>query len=464
MFNVAQAGTGTSTGGSGNTAGACPASLSSSAQTVAGSGGSGNVPLSASASCSWVVASSASWLTISPAAGSGPATVGLQGGGEYGQKESERRHPGRKVDTHVHTAGRRLDFGAAATSAHDTADGAAVNSTAAQDTAATATATAAATTAPSTGGSGGSQLPGSTLTKWLTLGNAGVAVADLKVLSTGEICVTARTAGVRCSTNGGKTWVDESGGLNGADALFITDTPYGLLLVACQTGGGCATNGPGAGVYHRVGTAWQKTSITAKALGVVVRPDNSVFTVALDMASGQYAAYRSTNGQSFTKISTGVIFTGIGQRIGQAPNGDLWLGTEGNGVFRSTDGGLHWTVMAPFGNISALGFYGGSVFVALRDQIQRYDPATQAWTKSGNPIMPDYLDTTMSFTTMSTGLYATTKHTKHGVYRFDGLLWTPFLDVAPMTKAGVSVMGSSTTPQGELVVGMSDGAVLKAVP
>ncbi len=268
---------------------------------------------------------------------------------------------------------------------------------------------------------------------------------------------------MRCSTDGGKTWVSVNGGLTGVDAMFITDTPYGLLLTACRIGSGCAS-GSGTGIYRRGGGSWQPTSITAKTLGVVVRPDNSVVTVALDTASGQYAVYRSTNGQSFAKISTGIIFNGIGQRFAQAPNGDLWVGTESAGLLRSTDGGLHWTTLANYNNISAFGFFGGSVFAGLRDQIQRYDPATGAWTRSGAAFLPDYLDTTLSFTTMSTGLYAATKHVKHGVYRFDGLLWTPFLDVAPMTKTGVSVMGSSITPQGELVVGMSDGAVLKAVP
>lgn len=302
-------------------------------------------------------------------------------------------------------------------------------------------------------------------TTWTLLGTVGVTgISDLaRDPATGELCVAARLAGVWCSSDNAHTWKPYP---VGADAVVLQFTPYGLLVAACQSAGSCRTSGAGNGIYRRANGTFHLTGLTTKPAGLVARPDGSVLVIALD-SGGQVATFRSTDGETWRKVNTAAIFSGIAQRFAQSPAGELWIGTESSGTYRSVDGGVTFAQVrtdtgALFSNIQAIGFQGSDVFVGGKAEIRRWTPTAPVLTKSGTTALPFYLDTARSMTSLGGVLYVGTNHTRTGTYAFNGS-WSVFHEDGAILPAGPDV--AAIVSDGQRLIGaMEDGRIVTAVP
>jgi hypothetical protein len=154
--------------------------------------------------------------------------------------------------------------------------------------------------------------------------------------------------GVARSTTDGATWTDISAGLppNAAsETLFVTST--GALVVSVT-----GTSTTPASAWRWTGpTGWKKCGGVSSNATVNSFTQDGTSIVCCTGYQGD--VWRSTDdGVSFVKIATNVPVTygtGLGAGamdiIAIAPNGDYYMGGEAHdGLFKSTDKGVHWAV------------------------------------------------------------------------------------------------------------------------
>jgi PKD repeat protein len=153
--------------------------------------------------------------------------------------------------------------------------------------------------------------------------------------------------GVWKSTNGGASWVVSNTGMGNRTVgkLIMDPTNHNIILAATSSG-----------VYRSTdaGANWTKTSATANFKDIRFHPANSSIVYAT--ASGDF--YRSTNGGvSFTQITSGLPTNGQRLVIGVSPaNANYVYALVGNssglvGLYRSTNSGLSFTTRSTSPNI-----------------------------------------------------------------------------------------------------------------
>ena len=199
-------------------------------------------------------------------------------------------------------------------------------------------------------------------------------VQDMLFASESDIYIAGRTDGVIHSGDRGASWQQLTSGLGSADVVRIARLPSGAVLAAAGgTGGVFRLQSDGS---------WRRSDLQTPTTGLVINRRNEA------IAYSQSVVYRSTDGDHFTRVVQ--VNTGIGQVLARAPNGDLWAGTEGSGVFRSTDDGNTWQNAGDKVNGSAFGFSArGDVLYAERAAVWRYTGGT-TWVHSdtGLPNSP----------------------------------------------------------------------------
>ncbi len=202
-----------------------------------------------------------------------------------------------------------------------------------------------------------------------------VAVADILVVSNAEIYVALRTQGVRRTTDGGANWQVLNSGIEGLNAVRLGRTGAGDIIVSAQ--------GSTAGVFRlQSGQTWRHSDLPAVAVGLALNRRNEV------VAYSQSIAYRSSDGDHFVRGPQ--VNTGLGQVLESSPAGDLYVGTEGAGVFRSADNGDSWQNIGDKVNGTAFGFSAhGDILYAERAAVWRYTGGT-TWARSdtGLPNSP----------------------------------------------------------------------------
>ncbi len=144
-----------------------------------------------------------------------------------------------------------------------------------------------------------------------------------------------------------------------------------------------SAQGTTAGVFRlQSGQTWRRSDLPAVAVGLALNRRNEV------VAYSQSIAYRSSDGDHFVRGPQ--VNTGLGQVLESSPAGDLYVGTEGSGVFRSADNGDSWQNIGDKVNGTAFGFSAhGDILYAERAAVWRYTGGT-TWARSdtGLPNSP----------------------------------------------------------------------------
>jgi len=164
--------------------------------------------------------------------------------------------------------------------------------------------------------------------------------------------------GVFCSRNSGVTWTPANTGLGYAavSSLVIDHLSPGTLYACSNRGVFRSTDSGDHWVEIDTGiTAWPSAStgiLTRRVTSLVIDPVNS----STLFASSYYGIFRSTDsGDHWTEADTGITASvsddGALYRNVSSLAADLttptvlYAGTDGTGIFKSTDKGDHWTAV-----------------------------------------------------------------------------------------------------------------------
>lgn len=166
--------------------------------------------------------------------------------------------------------------------------------------------------------------------------------------------VADRNHGFYRSTDQGATWIQINSGLATTLGWTINVNPANGDLIA-SIYSGPSINGNPVTFYRssNEGNTW--TAIPSGQLSAATAQTGCVFSGGTIVCGGYWApspnsgAWISTNGgQTTISASTASVNGGAVYGLGLNPvTADLWLGTEQNGIFRSTDNGLTWTQQSP---------------------------------------------------------------------------------------------------------------------
>lgn len=268
---------------------------------------------------------------------------------------------------------------------------------------------------------------------------AGDRVQDILPVSDSDILVALRTDGVRRSSDRGTTWRSVNDGLEGTDVIRIGRTGAGDFLVS-------AIGSPGGVFRLQSSGTWKRTDLPAAPVGLVLNRRNEVIAYA------QSSIFRSTDGDHFTRVVQ--VNTGLGQVLALAPDGRLYVGTEGVGVFRSSDDGDTWERIGDKVNGAAFGFgVHGDVLYAERAAVWRYSGGT-TWVRSdtGLPNSPRIF----SFATNTANqIFGGTTGGAVYVSNDDGRNWQPYGSGLPSTFAAGTL---KLDPSGFLYAGSGEGS------
>jgi len=171
---------------------------------------------------------------------------------------------------------------------------------------------------------------------WTQLGLKNYLTISLAVDSSDRIFAAAYDVGVFRSTNNGESWTQISTGLG---------TPRWFNDVAINSAGRVflATS---AGVFKLSDndTSWIRTTLTSGAVEVLsINQDNAIYTAVWGTALDQpfHILRSSNNGETWERLGWGPYYQ-QGLCIEFDSSGQVLVGSPGGGVYRSTDGGMHW--------------------------------------------------------------------------------------------------------------------------
>jgi hypothetical protein len=167
--------------------------------------------------------------------------------------------------------------------------------------------------------------------------------------------IADRNNGFYRSTDQGATWTQINSGLTTTLGWTINVNPANGDLIA-STYSGTVINANPVNFYRSTdeGNSWNV--IPSGQLSAATAQTGCVFAANSDLVCGGYwapfpnsGAWVSTNGgQSTISASTASTIGGSVYGLGLNPvTQDLWLGTEQNGILRSANNGLNWTVESP---------------------------------------------------------------------------------------------------------------------
>ncbi len=202
-------------------------------------------------------------------------------------------------------------------------------------------------------------------------GMAGMWVRGLTTNDRGEVFAGGSRTGIYRSTNGGQDWQQVNTGLTGVVRALLAD---GEARVYAGSGNQVFVSADGGG-------SW-----TSKSDGLSGDPNAEIAALSRNSNGHFFAAtvngdvYRSLDGGLtwVRKLSTGSLLSGMAV----APNGDLYVGTETMGLWRSNDDGDSWQSTGLSNNeVLAIAVdSSGKVFAGAAGGLYRSTDGGATWT------------------------------------------------------------------------------------
>ena len=207
-----------------------------------------------------------------------------------------------------------------------------------------------------TGGSGGGGGGGGAMS-WqkVNVPSGATQVTFFAVNSSNHWFIADRSMGFFRSTDQGATWTPINGGLATTLGWTISVDPANGDLIASIYSGSAAGANP-VNFYRSGNEGGSWTLISTASLSSATADTGCAFPSNGNIVCGGFWAsnpnsggWVSTNGgQTATSFSSANAMGSSVYSLAVDPsNGDVWLGTEQMGVFRSTDSGLTWTHASP---------------------------------------------------------------------------------------------------------------------
>jgi photosystem II stability/assembly factor-like uncharacterized protein len=178
--------------------------------------------------------------------------------------------------------------------------------------------------------------------------------------------------GVFVTDDGGKTWTQRSGGLDGRDVFSLAQGDDGTVIA-----------GTSHGIFRWDGSIWQQD-------GTVVNTLTKTVTV---VRKGKKTTKTTTDTSKPVTIDAEVSDLSV--------NGPVWFAATANGVYRSATQGSTWT--GPVLNEPKYRFVdanGAIVFAARRDDLRLSEDSGMTWTSIA---LPDKLASVRALTTSPDG-------------------------------------------------------------
>lgn len=160
----------------------------------------------------------------------------------------------------------------------------------------------------------------------------GGGAASMAMDPTNPSVIYSAGFGAQKTTDGGDTWQDVSKGLGDALIFSLAINPFHPRIVFA------GSTGDGAFKSHNGGKTWTSIDIDSSVWGLLVDPDDGNVVYA---GSNGHGVYKSTDGgDTFARVGSPKV--GVVYSIAKSGN-RLYAGTAGGGVSVSEDGGVTWT-------------------------------------------------------------------------------------------------------------------------
>lgn len=221
-------------------------------------------------------------------------------------------------------------------------------------------------------GGGGNGGGGGGAMSWqkVSVPSGAIQVTFFAVNSSGHWFLADRSKGFFRSTNQGATWTPINSGLATTLAWTISvDPANGDLIASIYSGSSLNANPVNFYRSTNEGGSWTLISTvhfsSATADTGCVFPANNIVCGGFWASNPSSGGWVSTNGgQTATSFSSAnTMGTSVYSLAINPSNGDVWLGTEQMGIFRSTDNGVTWTQASPPDqNVSSNGIRDGNVY------------------------------------------------------------------------------------------------------
>lgn len=205
-------------------------------------------------------------------------------------------------------------------------------------------------------GGGGNGGGGGGAMSWqkVSVPSGATQITFFSVSSSNHWFIADRSKGFFRSTDQGATWTAINSGLATTLAWTISvDPANGDLIASIYSGSSLNANPVNFYRSTNEGGSWTLISTvhfsSATADSGCVFPANNIVCGGFWASNPSSGGWISTNaGQTATGFSSATAMgTSVYSLAVNPSNGDVWLGTEQMGVFRSTDSGLTWTQASP---------------------------------------------------------------------------------------------------------------------
>ncbi len=280
-----------------------------------------------------------------------------------------------------------------------------------------------------------------------TLLDSGSAIANVQSLaidSSGNIFAGTGN-GVYRSTDNGGSWIQLGSGLNMNTTIFsLAVSPSGYLFAT--------TNGSGAYRSTDDGNSWSQV-VGGYTFSVAFNSSGDVFistygTIESSTDGGNtWTSSSGPTGSSYAYISLAINATG-----------SIFVGTNGDGLFRSLDGGKNWTqlsngIFKTFNGVSPLAIStSGEIFAAVGGDLSRSSDNGDSWTLTTSGLTGPILTAGVSgciFDVEQDGVYRSTD---------SGNTWK----LVASTLAPTNVYSILVCPGRQTMVGTSQGLFASA--
>ncbi|HUF09098.1 MAG TPA: T9SS type A sorting domain-containing protein [Rhodothermales bacterium] len=209
----------------------------------------------------------------------------------------------------------------------------------------------------------------------LNTGLGSLIVRALLVASDGRLYAGGSNGLYRLS--GPANWTALSGGIEGHDIRAIAENSEGVIYAGSF----------GRGIMRSMdtGLSWD---LLADGLATTITRSlaiNSNDEVFVGTFGGDVVQRSDDGGSTWVASNEGLVTTSI-WAISVAPDGTFFVGSQRDGIFRSTDGRTWEQTPAPVTTVSGFTFSGGRVFAATRVGLLASSTSGQEWTLEGIPF------------------------------------------------------------------------------
>lgn len=158
-------------------------------------------------------------------------------------------------------------------------------------------------------------------------------IAALLMTPTGVLWAGTTSGEVFRSDAGGQSWKRTSNGLPQVPVRAMARDQQGTLYVALN----------GEGLYRSTneGVSWQPTGLNTGFVNALVSDGTDLFAAT----TFRTVLHSSDGGSTWTPVGPNGLTLPTVHALARGPNGHLFAGTDGDGLYRSTDGGQRWVAL-----------------------------------------------------------------------------------------------------------------------